>query len=90
MVAPFARPGHRLRLGLDEHPATAKQSRVELPLVLSDHADWRELTATIPATGAEEIWITHGREDALQHWCESQGLFAKPLSLHGREEEAGE
>ena len=68
----------------------AKQSRVELPLVLSDHADWRELTATIPATGAEEIWITHGREDALQHWCESRGLFAKPLSLHGREEEAGE
>lgn len=68
----------------------AKQSRVELPLVLSDHADWGELTATIPATGAEEIWITHGREDALQHWCESQGLFAKPLSLHGREEEAGE
>ena len=67
----------------------AKQSRVELPLVLSDHADWGELTATIPATGAEEIWITHGREDALQHWCESQGCSPNPCRCMG-EEEAGE
>ena len=68
----------------------AKQSLVELPLIISDHADWNELTETIQATGAETIWVTHGREDALVHWCKTQGLHAEPLSIQGREEEAGE
>ena len=68
----------------------AKQSGVELPLVISDHADWNELTATITATGAETIWVTHGREDALVHWCRARGLQAEPLYMQGREEDAGE
>ena len=49
--------------------ARARQRGVELPLVISDHADWDGLTATIAATGAGEIWVTHGQEDALVHWC---------------------
>lgn len=65
----------------------AKQSKVELPLVISDHADWNELTQAIPASGAETIWVTHGREQALVHWCKQQGLNAEPLSIQGREEE---
>jgi putative mRNA 3-end processing factor len=32
--------------------ARARQHLVELPLVISDHADWDGLTATIAATGA--------------------------------------
>ena len=53
--------------------ARARQRGVELPLVISDHADWDGLTATIAATGAGEIWVTHGQEDALVHWCQTQG-----------------
>src|SRR5258708_7987369 len=34
--------------------ARARQRGVELPLVISDHADWNGLTATIDATGAGE------------------------------------
>lgn len=64
-----------------------RQRGIELPLVISDHADWNELTSTIKDTGAGEIWVTHGREDALVHWCQSQGLKAAPLHLQGREEE---
>ncbi len=67
-----------------------RQRGVELPLVISDHADWKELTQTILDTGAGEIWVTHGREDAIVHWCETQGLKAAPLHLQGREEEEGE
>jgi putative mRNA 3-end processing factor len=63
--------------------ARARQRGVELPLVISDHADWDGLTATIAATGAGEIWITHGAEDALAHWCETRGLAARPLRLVG-------
>lgn len=66
----------------------AKQSGVELPLVISDHADWPELTETIEATGAHTVWVTHGREDALVQWCKTKGLEAQPLSLQGRDDEA--
>jgi putative mRNA 3-end processing factor len=63
--------------------ARARQHGVELPLVISDHADWDGLTATIAATGASEIWVTHGQEDALVHWSISQGLKARPLDIVG-------
>jgi putative mRNA 3-end processing factor len=63
--------------------ARARQRGVELPLVISDHADWDGLTATIEATGAGEIWVTHGQEDALVHWCKTKGLAARPLDLVG-------
>src|SRR5256885_9914206 len=67
--------------------ARARQRGVELPLVVSDHADWDGLTATIAATGASEIWVTHGQEDALVHWCLTHGLQARPLDIVGYGEE---
>jgi putative mRNA 3-end processing factor len=63
--------------------ARARQNGVELPLVISDHADWDGLLATIAATGASEIWVTHGQEDALVHWCATRGLKARPLDIVG-------
>jgi putative mRNA 3-end processing factor len=70
--------------------ARARQHGVALPLVISDHADWHGLTATIAATGASEIWVTHGQEDALVHWTVMRGLKARPLAIvgYGDEEEA--
>jgi putative mRNA 3-end processing factor len=70
--------------------ARARQHLVELPLVISDHADWDGLTATIAATGASDIWVTHGQEEALVHWSLSQGLRARPLDIvgYGDEDEA--
>ena len=41
--------------------------------VISDHADWNELTQTIAETEAEEIWVTHGREEPLLYRIESTG-----------------
>jgi putative mRNA 3-end processing factor len=70
--------------------ARARQRGVELPLVISDHADWDGLTATIAATGAGEIWVTHGQEDALVHWCTTKGLVARPLALVGYGDEDGD
>ena len=67
--------------------ARAKQRGVELPLVISDHADWDGLRATITETGASEIWVTHGQEDALVHWCRTQGLKAEALRLVGYEDD---
>jgi putative mRNA 3-end processing factor len=70
--------------------ARARQHAVELPLVISDHADWDGLTATISATGAAEVWVTHGQEDALVHWSVGRGLRSRPLAIvgYGDEDEA--
>ena len=71
--------------------ARARQRGVELPLVISDHVDWDALCATIVESGAGEVWVTHGQEDALVHWCVTNGIAAKPLHMlgYGDEEEAG-
>jgi putative mRNA 3-end processing factor len=68
--------------------ARARQRGVELPLVISDHADWDGLIATITATGASEIWVTHGQEDALVHWAKLRGLKARPLAIVGYGDES--
>ncbi|MBX3578555.1 MAG: ligase-associated DNA damage response exonuclease [Rhizobiaceae bacterium] len=65
----------------------ARQRGVELPLIISDHSDWDELTDTIRETGASEVWVTHGREEALVRWCELAGIRAKALHLVGYEDE---
>jgi putative mRNA 3-end processing factor len=65
----------------------AKARGVELPLVISDHADWDELLQTLTDTGAPEIWVTHGREEALIHQAQAMGLKARALSIVGYEEE---
>jgi putative mRNA 3-end processing factor len=66
----------------------AKQKLVELPLIISNHADWDELTETIQQVQAPEVWVTHGREDALVHYATTTlGLKSRPLDLHGYEDE---
>jgi putative mRNA 3-end processing factor len=75
--------------------ARARQKGVELPLIISDHADWDDLQATIREVRAGEIWVTHGEAEALVHWCGTIGLKAKPLHLvgygdEGEAESAGE
>jgi putative mRNA 3-end processing factor len=70
--------------------ARARQRRVELPLVISDHADWHGLTGTIAASGAAEVWVTHGEEEALVHWSRGRGLRSRRLDIlgYGEEDEA--
>ena len=68
----------------------ARQSGVELPLVISDHADWNELRRTITETEAQTIWVTHGREDALVYWSQQQGLAAEPLRIEAYEDSVEE
>jgi putative mRNA 3-end processing factor len=68
----------------------ARQGGVELPLVISDHADWDELLATLDEVRAPEVWVTHGREEALVHAAAQRGIRARALALVGYDEEGGE
>jgi putative mRNA 3-end processing factor len=65
----------------------ARQKNVELPLIISDHADWDELTDTLIEIAPSEVWVTHGRDDALVHWCMTRQIKARALELAGYEDE---
>ena len=83
----FADPVTAFASGWMRVRARARQGGVELPLILSDHADWDELTATVAELCPGELWITHGREEALARWSELNGVSARPVSLVGSEDE---
>ncbi len=70
--------------------ARARQGGVELPLILSDHADWDELTATASELRPKELWITHGEEEALLRWATLNDIPARALSLVGYDVDEGE
>jgi putative mRNA 3-end processing factor len=70
--------------------ARARQAGVQLPLVVSDHADWPALCATVTDVGAAELWVTHGETEALVHWACQQGIDARPLDLIGYGDEEAE
>ncbi|WP_404479513.1 ligase-associated DNA damage response exonuclease [Novosphingobium sp. BL-52-GroH] len=65
----------------------ARQRMVELPLIISDHADWDELTQTVLDVDPSETWITHGREEAMLRWCQLNQRKARALALVGYEDE---
>lgn len=67
--------------------ARARQKLVELPLIISDHCDWDELLETAHDVGAPEVWITHGRDDALSYELTRRGFIARPLHMLGYEED---
>jgi putative mRNA 3-end processing factor len=97
----LAPPSSKLGLGGDEETAALivgasgwmrvrKHTRnrgAELPLVISDHADWDELFQTFQDVSAPEIWVTHGREDAIIHHAQTLGLKARSLGLIGYDED---
>lgn len=85
----FAEPIMAFASGWMGVRARALQRGVELPLVISDHADWPELTRTFNEIAPEEVWITHGREEGLLRWCELAGIKARALRLVGYDEEGG-
>ncbi len=68
--------------------ARAKQKGVELPLVVSDHANWDQLTQTMVDVSAPEVWVTHGRDDALVYYAQQHGFKAQALHLLGYEDDS--
>jgi putative mRNA 3-end processing factor len=46
---------------------------------LSDHVDWPSLLAAVQATGAEEVWVTHGFTGPVVRWLSEQGLNARAV-----------
>lgn len=79
----FADPIPAFASGWMQVRARARQRHVELPLIISDHADWSELTQTLTQLKPHQVWITHGNEDALLRWSELNGIHAQALDIVG-------
>ncbi|MFM7086602.1 MAG: ligase-associated DNA damage response exonuclease [Cyanobium sp.] len=53
---------------------------VDRGFVLSDHADWPSLLATIRQTGAQQVYLTHGLGEPLARYLsEVEGIATRPL-----------
>lgn len=52
----------------------------ERGFVVSDHADWKGLIATVEETGASRVLVTHGSSETLAHYLsEIKKIKAEPL-----------
>jgi putative mRNA 3-end processing factor len=52
----------------------------ERGFVLSDHADWPGLLASVKGSGARQVYVTHGNSDGLARYLrEVEGICAEPL-----------
>lgn len=61
-----------------------RRSGYDKGLVLSDHADWKDLLRTIEETKAKKVLVTHGYEQLLSRYLKEElGLDAKPLAGYG-------
>ena len=61
--------------------------RIERSALGRAHLD-HELGRTLADVGAEEVWVTHGREEALVHYAMTRGHRATALNLIGFDEES--
>ena len=52
-----------------------KQKNINLPIIISDHADWKELIDTIREISPENVLVTHGREEALLSFLKRKVLI---------------
>jgi hypothetical protein len=82
-----ARSGAGRRLGLDERQAAG--AAIGRRAAAGDLRSRRleRAAQTIEETGAETVWVTHGREDAIVYWCRQQGLISEPLRIVAYEED---
>lgn len=56
-----------------------RRQAIDRGFVLSDHVDWPGLLRVIEATGAEQVWVTHGYTAVVVRWLQEQGLQAKAI-----------
>lgn len=66
---------------------TRRRRSVDRGFVLSDHVDWPALLASIEATGAERVWVTHGYRDPLVRWLREHGREAEAIASRWEEDE---
>ncbi|MCA1684906.1 MAG: ligase-associated DNA damage response exonuclease [Planctomycetia bacterium] len=57
-----------------------RRRSVDRGFVLSDHADWPGLLSAIDATGAEQVWLTHGYTSVVARYLRDLGRDTRTIS----------
>jgi putative mRNA 3-end processing factor len=57
-----------------------RRRAVDRGFALSDHADWPGLLSAIAATGAQQVYVTHGYSEPLVRWLTERGIDAHTLT----------
>ncbi len=61
-----------------------RRRAVDRGFIISDHSDWEGLMATVAASGAESIGVTHGYRAEMVRWLQEQGYDAEALDAADR------
>ncbi len=66
-----------------------RRRNVDAGFPLSDHADWNGLVASVKATGAEKVFVTHGFQAAFSRYLNEENitLAAEVKTQYGNEDE---
>jgi putative mRNA 3-end processing factor len=64
-----------------------RRRNLDRGFVISDHADWPALLATIEQTGARRVIATHGDSDALIRYLQDRGVAAETFRTGYGDEE---
>ena len=67
-----------------------RRQALDRGFVMSDHADWNGLMASIRATGASRVLVTHGYLDPMVRWLREHGWQADRLATRFTGETAGD
>lgn len=67
-----------------------RRRNVDAGFALSDHADWDGLLASVKATGAEKVFVTHGFQSAFSRYLNEMGIEAAEVKTEYGDEEVTE
>ncbi len=67
-----------------------RRNNADMGFVISDHADWEGLIATVKATGAEKVYVTHGFQSAFSRYLNEIGIESAEVKTRFGEEDESE
>lgn len=79
-LAKFGEASHAFASGWMQLRGARRWQALDRGFVLSDHADWDGLVASIRATGAERIFPTHGFTAPMVRWLNENGWEAEAIA----------
>ena len=76
----FGNPSNAFASGWMRVRGARRRRSLDRGFTLSDHADWPGLLGAIAATGAQQVWVTHGYTGPVVRWLGEQGLEARAIA----------
>jgi putative mRNA 3-end processing factor len=86
----FGRISTALASGWMRIRGTRRRRSLDRGFVLSDHADWPQLMTAMEASGAAQVWTTHGYREVMARWLREKGVDAQAVETRYESDAAAE